>query len=76
MKPRPGFGIDTTSFRTIGGRVLDLQGTSLVAALHIESDIHLALPVTAEFLEADLGGDPSHDLSVAEGSTVLERDEA
>jgi len=48
----------------------------LVAALHIESDIHLALPVTAEFLEADLGGDPSHDLSVAEGSTVLERDEA
>lgn len=62
--------------RTIGGHVLDVSGASMFASLHIETDIHLALPETAEFLEADLGGDPSHDLSVAEGSTAQEPDEA
>lgn len=62
--------------RSTGGHVLDLRATSLIAKLHTESDIHLALPETAEFLEANLSGDTSYDLGVAEGSTVRERDEA
>ncbi len=61
--------------RTFGGHVLDVRATSLVAALHIESDIHLALPRTAEFLDADLSGDTSGDLRIAEGSRIDERDQ-
>ena len=61
--------------RSTGGHVLDLSAVSLVAMLHTESDIHLALPETAEFFEANLSGDTSHDLGVAEGSTVRNRNE-
>ena len=61
--------------RSIGGHVLDARATSLVASLHIESDIHLALPRTAEFLDADLSGDTSDDLRIAEGSRLEDHDQ-
>ena len=64
-----------SSDRSIGGHVLDVRATSLVAALHIESDIHLALPRTDEFLDADLSGDTSDDLRIAEGSKVEDHDQ-
>ena len=59
-----------SSDRSTGGHVLDVRATSLATSLHVESDIHLALPRTAEFLDADLSGDTSDDLRIAEGSRV------
>ena len=64
-----------SSDRSIGGHILDVRAASLAASLHIESDIHLALPKTAEFLDADLSGDTSDDLRVAEGSRVKDHDQ-
>ncbi|MGH8959250.1 MAG: acetolactate decarboxylase [Acidimicrobiia bacterium] len=52
--------------RTLGGHVLGLVGRDLHVQLHTESDLHLALPETAEFLSADLGGDHAAEVNEAE----------
>lgn len=55
--------------RSVGGHVFGCRGRDLRVRLHTESDLHLALPETAEFLTADLGGDHSADLRQAETRT-------
>lgn len=50
----------------LGGHVLGLTGRDLTLQVHLESDIHLALPETAEFLAADLRGDHQAELTQAE----------
>jgi acetolactate decarboxylase len=52
--------------RSVGGHVLGCRTAGLVVRIHNESDLHLALPETAEFLSADLRGDHSAALHEAE----------
>lgn len=52
--------------RRHGGHLLDLAARELLVELHLKSDLRLALPQTRAFLEADLGGDPSAALALAE----------
>ena len=52
--------------RQRGGHVFDIKAQGLVAHIHLESDIHLALPETREFLESDLGNDRSRELKSVE----------
>jgi acetolactate decarboxylase len=52
--------------RSIAGHVFGLTARKLELSLHTESDLHLALPRTAEFLAADLSGETSEDLERAE----------
>ena len=49
------------------GHVLELQSRELSLELHRESHLQLVLPETAEFLKADLSGDPAAALARAEG---------
>jgi acetolactate decarboxylase len=55
-----------TDDRTAGGHVLDCRGARFVARIQEESDVHLALPDTAAFRDADLTHDPTADLDRAE----------
>jgi len=55
-----------TADRSAGGHVLDCRGSKLYVRLQEESDVHLALPDTAAFRDADLTRDPSADLDRAE----------
>jgi acetolactate decarboxylase len=55
-----------TADRSLGGHVLDLAVKDLDLTIHIESDLHIALPESAAFLTADLSGDHSEELEVAE----------
>lgn len=52
--------------RDFGGHILGLTARDLTLQVHLESDIHLALPETAEFLAADLRGDHQAELTKAE----------
>lgn len=52
--------------RSIAGHVFDLRSPGLDLALQGESDLHMALPKTAEFLAADLEGHTSAALEEAE----------
>ena len=52
--------------RRIGGHVLDLEAHGCRISLHTESDLHLALPETTDFLAADLSGDHEGELRVVE----------
>ncbi|ORV45478.1 hypothetical protein AWC02_12910 [Mycolicibacter engbaekii] len=54
--------------RAFGGHVIDLQADRVEAQLHLTTDLHLVLPENAEFLKADLRGDPSAALAEAEGA--------
>ena len=49
-----------------GGHILDLEAKELTVQLHMDNHVHLALPETPAFLEADLKGDPAEALSRAE----------
>ena len=49
-----------------GGHILDLQASDLSVSLHMDNDLHLALPETPSFLTADLQGDPAEALAKAE----------
>jgi acetolactate decarboxylase len=55
-----------TADRSAGGHVLGCRGSGLQVRLQEESDVHLALPDTAAFRDADLTHDPSADLDRAE----------
>lgn len=54
------------SERQIGGHVFDLSTENLQVAIHLENEIHLALPETREFLEADLQQDHNQQLKAVE----------
>lgn len=63
----PGYHLHFISEdRTVGGHVMGLAGRSLAVELHTESDLHIALPETEEFLRANLDGDHREDLDAAE----------
>ena len=46
--------------------MLDCRGNRLEVQLQEESDVHLALPATGAFRDADLTRDPTADLDRAE----------
>ena len=52
--------------RTMGGHVLDLTAPALFVEINDVNDVHLAIPETAAFLEADLNRDNSAALDIAE----------
>ncbi len=63
----PGYHLHFISTdRAVGGHVLDMHSSGLEVRLHTESDLHLALPGTSDFLRADLSGDHRSELSKAE----------
>ena len=49
-----------------GGHILDVQAKDLTVQVHMDNHVHLALPETPAFLEADLQGDPAEALARAE----------
>jgi acetolactate decarboxylase len=55
-----------TADRAAGGHVLECRAASLQAEVQHLSDFRMAIPETAEFLAADLTGDPSAALEKAE----------
>ena len=57
-----------SSDRKFGGHLLDIKAKDLKLALHLETEFHMAIPETKDFLKADLRGDPIADLNVAEKS--------
>jgi acetolactate decarboxylase len=63
----PGYHLHAVSDdRHHGGHVFDLAAEQLSVAMHRVSDLHLALPETAEFLQAQLSGDTSAALDATE----------
>ena len=63
----PGYHLHAvTTDRSSGGHVLGCAGSALRVEIQTLSDLRVALPSTAEFLRADLSGDPSADLDTAE----------
>lgn len=63
----PGYHLHAvTADRAHGGHVFDLQSDGLVVEMHRVSDLHVALPETAEFLQARLSGATSADLDQTE----------
>ncbi len=52
--------------RQWGGHVLDASSTVLSIQLQEESNLHVLMPDSDEFRSADLTGDPSADLAIAE----------
>jgi acetolactate decarboxylase len=59
--------------RSKGGHLIGVKASHLRAQLHLETDFHIAVPETEQFLEADLRDDPSADLSVAEHGHARDR---
>lgn len=63
----PGYHLHAvTADRSHGGHVFDLRADSLAVEMHRVSDLHVALPETAEFLQACLSGDTAGDLDQTE----------
>ena len=54
------------SSRKLGGHVFDITADTLQAKIHLENAIHVALPETREFLEADLRQDGNEQLKAVE----------
>ncbi len=52
--------------RGLGGHVLDMVAGPLDLSIHVESELHIAIPETEEFLAADLSGDHQEALHQAE----------
>lgn len=70
----PGYHFHfVSSDRKRGGHLLDMEAGRLRAELQVESDVHLAIPGTEQFLTADLAGDHREELAEAEtGAATLE----
>lgn len=63
----PGYHLHLLSAdHQYGGHILDLEAKELTVQLHMDNHVHLALPETPAFLEADLKGDPAEALARAE----------
>lgn len=58
--------------RNLGGHVFDLRAKKLQVGMHIETDIHLAIPETQQFMAADLAADTSAALDRAEKNSQRE----
>ncbi|MEM9105719.1 MAG: acetolactate decarboxylase [Pseudomonadota bacterium] len=70
----PGYHLHfLSSDRTKGGHVLGLKAARLAVSMHLETDIHIGIPETHAFLEADLQDDPDAALDVAEKGFVRDR---
>lgn len=70
----PGYHLHfISSDRSVGGHVLEMSGGPMSVKIQLESDVHLAIPETEEFLTADLGGDHRESLEVAETSSTRSR---
>lgn len=54
--------------RLHGGHLLGMSAARVTAQIHQVNDVHLAIPETEAFLEADFSGDTSAALDVAERS--------
>lgn len=54
--------------RGLGGHLLDMEAGPLEVGIHIESELHIAIPETEEFLTADLSGDHQEALHQAEAA--------
>ena len=54
--------------RSSGGHLRDVEGVELKAQIQHLDDFRMAIPESAEFLKADLTGDPSRALDKAERS--------
>jgi acetolactate decarboxylase len=52
--------------RALGGHLLGMEAGSLEVGVHVESELHVAIPETEEFLAADLSGDHQQALHQAE----------
>ena len=52
--------------RRFGGHLLGMEAGPLEVGIHIESELHVAIPETEEFLAADLSGDHQEELHRAE----------
>jgi len=52
--------------RGLGGHLLDMEAGPLEVGIHVESELHIAIPETEEFLTADLSGDHQEALHQAE----------
>jgi acetolactate decarboxylase len=52
--------------RAMGGHLLGMEADTLEVGIHIESELHVAIPETEEFLAADLSGDHQEALHQAE----------
>jgi acetolactate decarboxylase len=52
--------------RRLGGHLLDMEAGPLEVGIHVESELHVAIPETEEFLTADLSGDHQEALHQAE----------
>ncbi|HEU4917602.1 MAG TPA: acetolactate decarboxylase [Acidimicrobiia bacterium] len=52
--------------RQLGGHLLAMEAGTLEVGIHIESELHVAIPETEEFLAADLSGDHQEALLQAE----------
>ena len=52
--------------RRFGGHLLDMEAGPLEVGIHVESELHIAIPETEEFLTADLSGDHQEALHQAE----------
>jgi acetolactate decarboxylase len=55
-----------TDDRTGGGHILNCQGVDLRVQMQDLTDVRIAMPETAAFLQADLSQDPSQELDLAE----------
>ena len=65
----PGYHLHFVSEdRTRGGHLLGCSCSGLRLRLQRAADLHIALPETNNFLNADLRADPSFDLAKAEGA--------
>ena len=65
----PGYHLHLLSDdKRFGGHVLSLSATNLQLMLAEETDFKIALPESADFLQADLNIDPSEALAKAEGA--------
>lgn len=59
--------------RSVGGHVLELKAAKLDVELQVQSDVHLAIPETEEFLAANLSGESSDALRKAETASRSDR---
>lgn len=56
-----------------GGHVFDLSAKELQVSMHVETDVHLAIPETQQFMAADLASDTSSALELAEKNTARQQ---
>ena len=70
----PGYHLHFISAdRRFGGHLIGVTAAKLSVTLDTETDIHIMIPETEAFLKADLQGDPSQALDIAEKGSAQDR---